>query len=242
MINFLKNRHFLIDLVIKLITFIPPLIKHNIAKINFFIDCFFILNLEMVEGDYVEFGVFEGSSMIAAYRANLSSFKKNNISMLKDGPQRNYFGFDSFEEGFKIFDDKDKHPNWRSGSLGSSFNVTSKRLKRNIKKSKYTLIKGFVENTCKNKTPKNYGINKTSLVFFDMDLGIPTLIALEFIKDSLVEGSIIAFDQFFAYKGSKEKGESYAFEVFKKNNPNLVFRVYKTWGIRSISFMLTKIK
>ena len=55
MINFLKNRHLLIDLVIKLITLKHPVIKHNIEKVNFFLDCFFLLNLELVEGDYVEF-------------------------------------------------------------------------------------------------------------------------------------------------------------------------------------------
>ena len=55
------------------------------------------------------------------------------------------------------------------------------------------------------------------MAFFDMDLGSPTLIGLEFIKNSLNVGSIIAFDEYYAYKGSL-KGEYYAFEKFRENN------------------------
>ena len=75
-----------------------------------------------------------------------------------------------------------------------------------------------------------------------MDLGEPTLIALEFIKNTLNEGSILAFDEYFAYKGNLLKGEYYAFETFKKNNPQLIFQTYKTWGIRSKSFILVQKK
>jgi hypothetical protein len=93
-----------------------------------------------------------------------------------------------------------------------------------------------------NVDPAKYGINKISLAFFDMDLGTPTLIGLEFIKTSLVVGSIISFDQYFAYKGSKEKGESYAFKEFREKNTHLVFRKYKNWGIRGMCFILIEIK
>ena len=41
MLRFLRNRHFLINMVIKLITKIHPVISDNIAKINFLKDSFF---------------------------------------------------------------------------------------------------------------------------------------------------------------------------------------------------------
>ena len=195
MINFLRNKYFLIDFVIKFITKIHPVISHNIAKINFFKDSFFLLNLEQIEGDYIEFGVFDGTSMIAAYHANKASAKKDGLTMNTEGPKRKFFGFDSFEEGFKIFDKSDKHPSWIDGNLKSSFEKTNKRIKKNLKNEEFYLVKGFVENTCKNVDPSKYGINKICLALFDMDLGTPTLIGLEFIKKSLVVGSIIAFDE-----------------------------------------------
>lgn len=240
MIRFFRNKYFLIDFIIKIVARIHPVISHNIQKINFFKDSFFMLNLEQVEGDYVEFGVFDGTSLISAYETNKVSRKKDGLTMNTDGPERKFYGFDSFEEGFKIFDKSDEHPSWIDGNLTSSYEKTKKRIKKNLKNSDFKLIKGFVENTCKDIDTKVYGINKISMAFFDMDLGSPTLIGLEFIKNSLNAGSIIAFDEYYAYKGSL-KGEYYAFEKFRENNKQLEFRKFKNWGINGMSFIVTKI-
>jgi O-methyltransferase len=242
MIKFLRNKHFLINLVVKIITKVHPVISHNIAKINFFKDSFFLLNLEQVEGDYIEFGVFDGTSLIAAYESNKASSKKDGLTMNNDGPKRKFFGFDSFEEGFKIFDKSDVHPSWINGNLTSSYEKTNKRISKNLKNDEFKLVKGFVEKTCKNIDPSKYGINKISLALFDMDLGTPTLIGLEFIKNSLVLGSIVTFDEYYAYKGSEKEGEFYAFKQFREDNKHLVFRKFKNWGIGSMSFILSEIK
>lgn len=242
MLNFFRKKYFIINLIIKILTKIHPVVSHNIAKINFLKDSFFLLNLEQVEGDYVEFGVFDGTSLLSAYHANKVSSKKDNLTMNHDGPKRKFFGFDSFEDGFKIFDSSDKHPSWIDGNLISNYEKTIKRLKKELKEDDFKLIKGFVETTCKNIHPSKYNINKTSLVLFDMDLGTPTLIGLEFIKETLVEGSIVAFDEYYAYKGSVKLGEYYAFEKFRENNKHLIFRKFKNWGIGSMSFILTEIK
>ena len=149
MIRFFRNKYFLIDFIIKIVARIHPVISHNIQKINFFKDSFFMLNLEQVEGDYVEFGVFDGTSLISAYETNKVSRKKDGLTMNTDGPERKFYGFDSFEEGFKIFDKSDEHPSWIDGNLTSSYEKTKKRIKKNLKNSDFKLIKGFVENTCK---------------------------------------------------------------------------------------------
>ena len=47
----------------------------------------FLLNLEQVEGDYIEFGVFDGTSLIAAYESN-KAYKKNGLTMNYDGPRK----------------------------------------------------------------------------------------------------------------------------------------------------------
>ena len=93
MIGFLRHRLFLINFVIKIITRIHPVITHNIAKINFFKDSFFSLNLEQVEGDYIEFGVFDGTSLISAYESNKVSSKKKWIDHEYRGSQKKIFWF-----------------------------------------------------------------------------------------------------------------------------------------------------
>jgi hypothetical protein len=50
----------------------------------------------------------------------------------------------------------------------------------------------------------------------DCDLKEPTKLALEFIKSSIQEGTIILFDDYAFFKGSKDKGEYGAFADFKK--------------------------
>ena len=94
------------------------------------------------------------------------------------GPREN-FGFDSFEEGFKIFI-KTCSSSWVEGNLSSSYEKT-KELKY-LKDDEFKLVKGFVENTCKNIEPSKYGINKISLALLIWIR--PTLIGLEFIKIS----------------------------------------------------------
>ena len=57
----------------------------------------------------------------------------------------------------------------------------------------------------------------------DCDLKESTNYALNFIKPSLQEGTILIFDDFLDYKGSMEKGECGAFEDFKRENPKRFF-------------------
>ena len=50
------------------------------AKINFFKDSFFLLNLEQVEGDYIEFGVFDGTLSEKSY-GDLTEAGKKGINI-----------------------------------------------------------------------------------------------------------------------------------------------------------------
>ena len=247
LLKFLKNQHWLINLVIKSISLIPTEVIHNISKTIFLKKVFFISNFEKVEGDYVEFGVYEGSSLLAAYSSNKSN-NKNNFHQKKKSMKRNFFGFDNFETGFVTLSDKDKHPQWSDGSLNSDYKKTIKRLKKftggKITGSKVItkhgdieLIKGNVEDTIPN-LDKNK-IKQISVVLFDLDLGEPTSICLEFIKDKLSNGSILIFDDYYGFKGSEELGERYAFKKFCEKNPELKFREYKDYGIDGKSFILT---
>ena len=137
LLKFLKNQHWLINLVLKFISLIPAEVIHNISKTIFLKKVFFLLNFERIEGDYVEFGVYEGSSLLAAYSSNKSNYK-NNFHQKKESIKRNFFGFDNFETGFIILSDKDKHPNWTDGSLNSDYQKTIKRLK-NLLEENYRL-------------------------------------------------------------------------------------------------------
>src|SRR5687767_9797616 len=108
------------NLAARLICRIPPEVHHNIGKLEALRKAFAYTGLEGVEGDYLEFGVFQGTSLIAA----INSYETQN----KGAPCR-FFGFDSFE-GFRVDKKTDgTHPVWKDQELATSYEMVSKRLK-----------------------------------------------------------------------------------------------------------------
>ena len=101
LLDIAKNSSLLQNLVVKLVASIHPSIEHNIAKIEMLKKALFQCELERIEGGYFEFGIYEGTSLYAAATISLK---------LKSEIQRNLYGFDSFDSGFKYFDNQDKHP------------------------------------------------------------------------------------------------------------------------------------
>lgn len=88
------------NLIIKMINLVHPSIEHNVGKYEMLKKALFFCELEGIEGSYFEFGIFEGASLFSAaycHRKMRSKF------------QRRFYGFDSFEEGFKYFMPEDSH-------------------------------------------------------------------------------------------------------------------------------------
>ena len=99
------------------------------------------------------------------------------------------------------------------------------------------IVKGFFEDTIKNKTTMDFNIEKARVILIDCDLKEPAQYALNFIKPSLQEGTIILFDEYICFKGSKVKGEYSAFNDFKKTNPEISFRKAFDYGYSGRAFI-----
>lgn len=226
-----KNSAFFQNLVINFMSSLHPSIMHNLEKIEMLKKAFWHCELEQIEGDYFEFGVFEGMSLMAAIK----------ISDKMGGPRlnRKFFGFDSFDEGFKYFNERDVHPFFKEGDFKSSFKKVSQRLK-NFKNVR--LVKGYFEESIKDKDVSLVcGSTKCAILFIDCDLMGPAYIALNFIKPILQVGSVIVLDDYYAYKGNPELGTSGALCTFLKENPNIRLRQYCKYGYGGDSFMITEI-
>lgn len=217
-------------MVVKMISAVHPSIEHNLAKIRMLKRAMFQCELEEIQGGYFEFGVFEGTSLYAAVQLHKSIHSK-----LK----RNFYGFDSFDEGFKYFDARDKHPFFKEGDFKSSFVKVSKRLKKfeNVK-----LIKGYFEDTVQNKpTADICGKDLCAILFIDCDLMGPAGVALNFIKPILQQGTIIILDDYWGYKGSANLGICGAMEAFLAANPGVKVRDYYSYGYGGHSFIVTAV-
>ena len=188
--------------------------------------------MEYIKGDYIEFGMFEGTSLIIGLECHLKTRQEN-------GPIRKFWGLDSFEGGFKYSTEEDIHPFWKPGDFKSVYSKVEKRIRKYFnKRAEWEIIPGFFEESIAGKNAREFGIKNIALALIDCDLGSPSKIALDFIKPALHEGSIIILDDYFAYKGSLTKGEAGAFEEFKIKYPELNFRRIFDYGLGGRGFIL----
>ena len=234
MIKFLKRVLFFQNALSFLYSLLPPFFEHNIGKYVAIKKAFYLTALDKLDGDYLEFGVFTGSSFVMAMRAHRST---NSIGNVKT----NFFGFDSFE-GFGNISKEDSHPFY----LSDTFRVDAKKIKKNIfKKSKnlnVKIIEGYYEDSIKNKTANEFKINNARIIFIDCDLMEPAKIVLEFVKPVLRLGTILIMDDYFSYKGSNRLGLKGAFSSFCNKYPQYIWRTCYYYGYGGCVKILSDIK
>ncbi len=234
LLKLLKKFLFIQNLVASFFSIISPYLEFTVGKYQAIKKAMFITAHDETRGSYIEFGVFTGSSFNFAMKIN------KKIEKIFEKSDCDFFGFDSFE-GFGKINEIDKHPRFKD----NIFSVNEKKILKNIEKSsggqKYKIVKGFYEETIKNKSPKDYGIKKARVVMVDCDLKEATELALNFLKNVLQKGTIIMFDDYIFYKGDVNKGEYGAFKKFQEENSNFKFREAFEYGYGSRAFIVTDV-
>ena len=235
LLNIIKNNLFIQNFASNIISLIPAYLHFSLAKYLAIKKAMLITAQDDTRGSYLEFGIFTGSTFNHAMKEHRKIEKLGYKNM-----DCEFVGFDSFK-GFGHIKKEDEHPNFIDGM----FHVNEEKVLRNIEKcaknQRYRIIKGFYEDTIKNKTTKDLKIDKAKIIMVDCDLKEPTTLALDFVKPSLQEGTIILFDDYVFFKGSKEKGEYGALADFKKKNPEILFRRIFDYGYGSRAFIVHKI-
>ena len=186
-----------------LIAYVNPAVTHNLEKYYAIKKAFYLSAIEDIEGDYIEFGVFEGSSFSHAMRCYIN--KKDYMPVLSKNNIR-FFGFDSFD-GFGNLSPKDKHPFYIDEQFNTSYDFVKRKIEKISKQFNLEsyLVKGFLADTLLDG-PSKYKINKARIIFIDLDLYEPSKKAFLFCRDIFQEGSILILDDFFSYRGSLDKG------------------------------------
>lgn len=137
LLNFLKNNLVIQNIVATIISYVHPYLENSISKYTAIKKAFFITAHDETLGDYLEFGVFTGSSFNFALKINTKIDKlfnkKTNCS---------FFGFDSFE-GFGEIKKTDLNPSFQSKFFLINKEKVFKNIKKNAKKEKYYLIEGY---------------------------------------------------------------------------------------------------
>jgi hypothetical protein len=231
----LKKQIVITDYFLKIFGLLPPYVFHNFGKAYALKMSFWHLNVDQIDGAYVEFGVASGNSMRSAEIAERRSYSNSlGINHIK----RNLYGFDTFSK-FSSQSSEDSHKVWS----GSDFSIDIERVKRRFKKYKERIVlyKLDLSKVFINKQDINLFIKDPyiAIVLFDMDLGDPTYKALDWIAPKLRSGSIIIFDEFFAFAGDPNKGEHQAWKLFLKEHPEINYRTFFQYGDGGIAFQIT---
>ncbi len=180
---------------------------------------------EMVEGDYLEFGVYRGATFINAYRSLERQFAarisqdtggENEESARKRREElwsnMRFFAFDSFEGLPELTSDDVATPDFEKGQYGHPVEQFEATLRtRGIPAEKTRIIKGWFKDSCTRETAREHELKKAAVVWIDADLYSSTKTALTFITDLIQDGTILIFDDWFSYRGSPYAGEQRAF-------------------------------
>ena len=235
LLNKIKNNLFIQNLASSIISLIPAYLEFSISKYLAIKKAMLITAQDDTQGSYLEFGVFTGSSFNYAMKVNKRIEKLGYKNM-----DCEFVGFDSFK-GFGHIKKDDEHPNYKDNVFSVNVGKVLRNIEKCAKGQKYRIIKGFYEDTIKNKTTKDLKIDKAKIIMIDCDLKEPATLALAFVKPSFQEGTIILFDDYVFFKGSKDKGEYGAFADFKKKHPEILFRRIFDYGYGSRAFIVCKI-
>ena len=233
LLKLIKKNLFIQNFVASIASLVPAYLEFTVGKYLAIKKALYITAHDATHGSYLEFGVFTGSSCNFAMKAN------KRIEKIFGKTDCEFIGFDSFS-GFGEIKKEDQNPTFQD----HIFSVDEKKVIKNIHKcakgQKSRIIEGYYKDTIENKTTLDLNIDKARVVMIDCDLKESTRLALEFIKPSIQEGTIILFDDFAFFKGSKNKGEHGAFADFRKKYPEILFRRIFDYGYGSRAFIAYK--
>ena len=230
----LSKLEFLQGLSSRIIAGLNPAVIHNLEKYYTLKKVHYLSAIEEIEGDYLEFGVFTGSSFCHSIRCNrkLSYLNPSTLST-------KFFGFDSFQ-GFGEIEEDDKHSFYTDENFDTDFVKVKNRVAKVAKNTNFELIPGFFKNTLSNG-PSSLGIKKARIIFVDSDTYSSSSEALIFCQSLLQVGPLIVLDDYFSYQGSIASGVKNAFDEFLDITSAHVRRVF-TYGMGGAVFIVSKIE
>lgn len=164
-------------------------------------------------GDFLEFGVFYGSSLACMHEA-LGRVGLDQVRL---------FGFDSFE-GLPGSASEEDDAVWVPGQFRSSLGMTRRYLrKKGVPEDRVTLIKGWFSDTLTPETRERHRIRRASVLMVDCDLYSSSVESLAFAGPLFGEHTVVFFDDWNS-SGLAERrlGERKAFEEFLAANPGFI--------------------
>ena len=226
----LSKLEFLQDWASSFIASLNPAVTHNLEKYEILKKIHYLSAIEETEGDYLEFGVFTGSSFCHSMRCvrNLARLRTSILAT-------RFFGFDSFA-GFGELAGDDAHPFYKDENFATSLAHVEARARRAAHGLDFRLVPGFFEKSLA-PGPAHYGIERARVVFLDSDTYSSAQAALKFCLPVVDEGTFLVLDDYFSYRGSRERGVARAFAEFVEEGQLDVRQVF-TYGMGGAAYVV----
>jgi O-methyltransferase len=163
-----------------------------------------------IEGDYLEFGAWEGRVFSAACYLG----QKRNSSM-------KFYAFDSFA-GLPENNEADAagYQMYKPGTFDCSEPEFLKNVcRKGADMNRVVTVPGWFEESLRSDNPRLANLRKAAIVWVDCALYASTATALSFLTPYVQHGTIILFDDWFCFRGDPHAGEQRAFREWLDANP-----------------------
>ena len=185
----------------------------------------------LVEGDYYEFGVFKGESLIEAYKTISMTDRFCNsrynaeVPSFPGIPRFRCFCFDSFQglpkpEGIDVGDV------FQEGYYKCDYDTFVENIASGgVDMDRVNIIKGWYRDL-DYQVMEEYRMEKARIIHIDCDLYESARDALAFCTNLITDGTVIVFDDWFCFRGHPHRGEQQAFREWQAANPNFICTEY----------------
>ena len=185
-----------------------------------------------IEGDYCEFGVWEGVTFIHAYQSMARLFR-----------HMRFIALDSFE-GLPEPKGLDAEGGYTSHFYKGQFASSEKLFLKNIKKNRLDLsrvgmVKGWFNESLSPESGLTSEIHTVAVAWIDCDLYESTIPVLDFLASHLTQGSVIAFDDWHCYRNHPDFGQQRAVREWLDKNPQIQLAEMFSFGWNGMVFTVT---
>jgi O-methyltransferase len=182
-------------------------------------------------GDYLEFGVYVGTSLLCMHRASRA------VGL----PSLRLFGFDSFQ-GLPEETAEEPELRFKPGWFRAGYGVVREHLTRSgIDWDRTVLVPGWYEDTLRPDLAEQLGIEKAGIIMIDCDIYSSARTALSFCAPLIRDRAVIFFDD-WPGDGSEARGlgERRAFEELLADDPDLAAEELQPYGPKGRVFLVTR--